>query len=444
MRRSAGRGRASGILEYMFDSVERGAEPRDVNDHCVGTDDGSAAGPGSALVRGRPVDDLDDDECLRLDTWIRREIARLEAWQLRVRDRYAQLRPPLPGDRNGAERGFSEFAGDELAAAAALAPAAASAQLARAVEVVQRLPATLAALEAGTIDFDRVKAMADVTHSLDASQAALVESRVLARGARPTCSAWRAAATRSVLAVDPDGAELRRRRRVRERGVSTRPLTDGLGQLSAVLPAEQLTAMYGRVDALARVTSGPDDDRGIGERRADVLFDLVMGEQRGPIATEVSVVMSLATLMGLSSAPGELAGYGPIPADLARELAHGSRSSWRRMVTDPLDGSVHEVGRRRYPSPAMARFVRARDRSCVFPGCAKPARDCDLDHTVARADGGQTEVGNTDPLCRHHHRLKHSGEWTLRQPISGLHLWTSRTGREYATEAEPYLDETTV
>ncbi|KQC36156.1 hypothetical protein UK82_22665 [Frankia sp. ACN1ag] len=390
---------------------------------------------------GRSVDDLSDDECLHMDGRIARELARLEAWRLRVRARFARLRPPLAGDREGAERGFSEFAGDEIAAVARSAPAAAGRQLELAVAVVDRLPETLAALESGEIDLDRVRAMADVTKSLDVSQARTVENRVLARGARASCPSFRAAVTRSVLAVDPDGADQRRRRRERDRHVRTRAKEDGMGELSALLPADRMVAVYRRIDALARDAGGPDDERSIGERRADVLVDLVMGERHGPVATEVSVVVSLATLMGLSTAPGELEGYGPIPAELARELAHGSRSSWRRIVTDPIDGSVLDVGDRRHPSPAMARFVRARDRTCVFPGCLKPARDCDLDHTTSRAEGGKTRVDNTDPLCRHHHRLKHAGIWILSQPVPGHHVWTSQTGHQFVSEPEPYLDE---
>lgn len=177
-----------------------------------------------------------------------------------------------------------------------------------------------------------------------------------------------------------------------------------MGELSAVLPADRMVAVYRRIDALARDAGGADDGRSIGERRADVLVDLVMGKRYGTTDTEVSVVMSLPTFMGLSTAPGELEGYGPIPAELAR-------------------------------------FACARVRTCVFPGCSRPARDCDLDHTKPYADGGETRVDNTDPLCRHHHRLKHAGSWTLSQPVPGHHVWTSQTGYQFVTEPQPYLDE---
>jgi len=48
--------------------------------------------------------------------------------------------------------------------------------------------------------------------------------------------------------------------------------------------------------------------------------------------------LPLGTALGLSDAPAELAGYGPIPADLARELA--ADATWRRILTDPVTGAV--------------------------------------------------------------------------------------------------------
>ena len=39
------------------------------------------------------------------------------------------------------------------------------------------------------------------------------------------------------------------------------------------------------------------------------------------------------------------------------------------------------------PSKALADFVRCRDLTCRWPGCDRPATDCDLDHTIPYADG---------------------------------------------------------
>lgn len=91
------------------------------------------------------------------------------------------------------------------------------------------------------------------------------------------------------------------------------------------------------------------------------------------------------------------------------------------------------------PGPPMIDFVRLRDPVCVFPGCRRPSRTCDLDHIVAYVspdDGGppgQTHPDHLAPLCRHHHRVKTHGRWTYRRRSDGSYLWISPSGRTHAT-----------
>jgi hypothetical protein len=200
-------------------------------------------------------------------------------------------------------------------------------QLDLAVTLSSRLPGTLAALEAGDIDLRRAKAVAAVTAPLSDEQAAAVETRVLAGGGRGSHETFRRAVRTAVLKVDPDGAEQRRQQQRRLRGVFYRPADDGLAEMTAVLPAEQATAIYQLVTNLARHAAGPDDPRSLDERRADVLVDLLLGAHRERVGTEIHVVVPVTTLLGMADHPGELAGYGPIPAGLARELADDPTST---------------------------------------------------------------------------------------------------------------------
>jgi len=90
---------------------------------------------------------------------------------------------------------------------------------------------------------------------------------------------------------------------------------------------------------------------------------------------------------------------------------------------------------RRYtPSEALAHYIRRRDRTCRFPGCNRPAIHTDLDHRHPHQAGGQTTADNLHCLCRHHHRLKHRGGWTVQPHPDTSHTWTSPTGRTYRTE----------
>ena len=134
--------------------------------------------------------------------------------------------------------------------------------------------------------------------------------------------------------------------------------------------------------------------------------------------------------------PAELAGYGVITGSQAIALA-ARDATWRRLLTDPATGELTDLSRHQYSPPAaLADHVRARDRQCVFPGCAVPAARCDLDHRVPYPRG-ETSVENLAALCRHHHRLKHRGGWTLRRRADGAHVWTSPQEREYLNPTIP-------
>ena len=112
-----------------------------------------------------------------------------------------------------------------------------------------------------------------------------------------------------------------------------------------------------------------------------------------------------------------------VPALTAWALAAGG--TWRRLVTDPVGGTVVDVGRTRYRPPAgLADLVRARDRACVFPTCQTPAERCDIDHLTAWSQGGTTSLDNLVVLCEAHHRLKHTPGWALtRDQAGGILSW---------------------
>ncbi len=133
-----------------------------------------------------------------------------------------------------------------------------------------------------------------------------------------------------------------------------------------------------------------------------------------------------------SDQPGDLAGHGPIPASMARRLAADGRC--RRVLTDPATGTIiHIAPTAGYtPSAALAGLVRARDRTCRFPGCRQPAHRCDLDH-VTPWPAGPTSGANLFALCRHHHRLKHHTGWHVTIDDHATATWTSPTGHRYRT-----------
>ncbi|HZC25381.1 MAG TPA: HNH endonuclease [Actinopolymorphaceae bacterium] len=153
----------------------------------------------------------------------------------------------------------------------------------------------------------------------------------------------------------------------------------------------------------------------------------------------VQLTVPISTLMGLAEMPGDLAGWGPVIADIARQFVHDHTSGqWRWVVTDPQTGTVigADVTRRR-PTAAQRRRAQAQSPRCRFVGCRMPAAHSDIDHIVRYADGGPTDEDNLGPLCRHDHRLKDQGGWTLHLPRPGTAQWTSPLGHTYLVHTEP-------
>ncbi|MCQ1988240.1 HNH endonuclease signature motif containing protein [Arthrobacter sp. zg-Y844] len=152
---------------------------------------------------------------------------------------------------------------------------------------------------------------------------------------------------------------------------------------------------------------------------------------------EIMVLINAETLFGADEQPAELHGYGPISAEAARRLARNA-TRWTGLVQDPRTGEILGVGRRRKVPAGLARWLRARDGTCRFPGCRVSTANSDIDHTTDWAKGGPTDHRNLEHLCRRHHRFKTLGFWKACQPTPGVIEWTSPTGRIYRTE--PFLE----
>jgi Domain of unknown function (DUF222) len=379
-------------------------------------------------------------------------------------------------------RNDPEFVEDEIAAELRLSRPAAAHRLALALDL-DRLPAVTTGLAAGRLDLPKAKAITEAIQTLSRPTAADLAGQAIPHAAEHTVGQLRAWLRRAVLAADPAAAQTRHELAVAERRVTLTPQPDGMAELWALLPADDAARAYTALDTCARDSTTPHDPRSADARRADALIDLLAGQRTAP-PTTIHVTVPLATLIaahsnittpgtpttgasapttgapttgapttGASTAgragpagagptssgkvgeivgeqPGQIPGIGPIPAAMARRLA--ADGVWRWLATSP-DGTITAAGTRAYrPPPALATLIRGRDQTCRFPGCRQPAHRCDLDHTT-RHPHGATTPDNLAALCRHHHRLKHQTDWTVRQHPDGRLTWTSPTGRTYTT-----------
>ena len=199
-------------------------------------------------------------------------------------------------------------------------------------------------------------------------------------------------------------------------------LTDGDGDDEAGVLRRMLTAPPAPVPSCACGSSGrsPADLEGPWYRPSEGVIDA------GPSLRSEAVPF--------------LSGYGPITPATARALAAGG--IWRRLVTDPVSDQLLDLGHTRYrPSAALADHLRARDDSCVRPGCLAPARECQLDHTqpwdhADPGEGGPTSPANLGPLCHRDHQTKTHGDFHLQQSAPGVFEWQTPTGHRYRRNAD--------
>jgi len=307
-------------------------------------------------------------------------------------------------------------------------------------ELTERLPDTFAALQSGRIDLAKARALAEVTRPLPVDKARTVEEKVLPKAEGRLLAQVRASARYHLGRVDPDGVEERRQQAKADRRAWFDLHDDGAGELCLSGPAERLYQAWILIDTLARRIRAAGDDRTLDAIRHDLTLDLILGKSNQRIKVHVYLHLPAPTAMGTSNDPGILAGYGPVTAQAARELATQD-ATWKRIFYDPITSVIKDLDRRTYRPPAsLAEYVRVRDHTCVGPGCSKPAQNCQIDHTLAWAEGGCTCADNLDPLCMRCHRLKHLCGWFLFQSHPGKFLWKSPVGQIHEHLPEPILD----
>jgi len=344
---------------------------------------------------------------------------------------------------------------DEIAARLSISSGSASFRLGLALALADGLTATGAALAAGDIDVQKAHSIADGCRYLDPATAVEVEAIVLARAADQTNAQVKKAVRKAAINADPVAAQTRHVAAKNERGVWLTPLDDDMAEVRAVLAAADALKVYNVVSAAAlsaKLTGG--ETRTSAQLRADFLLApfteaIATGELAGVIPTplvfgsrgcgEANLTVPASVIMGVSNAPGDLVGYGPITAEVSKELARDR--VLRRIVTNPVDGSFLAADSHTYrPNAVLRRHIQLRDGTCRFKTCDRPAVTCDIDHSKPHPVGRTCEA-NTGPFCKRHHIFKHLLDGALahlKQPNPGTFVWTMPTGHVY-TKTPPAI-----
>jgi hypothetical protein len=270
-----------------------------------------------------------------------------------------------------------------------------------------------------------------------------VSDTALERASTQTTGQLRARIQKLIITADPAAAKDRYEKKLTERMVICEPTDAGTANIYGLdLPADEANAAMSRINRLAHHAKRNGDRRGIDQIRADIFLDLLTGTHHhygsGGEQTVAEIRAQLPTLMGLDDHPGEIPGWGPVIADVTRQLiGNADKAEWLFAIEH--QGQLLDViTTKRRPTAAQKRIVETRDPTCVFPGCRMPARQSDLDHQNPWALTHQTRTSRLEPLCRHHHQLKHQS-WKLEEHPTrpGYHTWTSPLGHTYTTGPDP-------
>jgi len=415
------------IIEHMFDTVLEDVLPPRIDE----MQPGAAAG---AMLAAVEVGRLSAHDLVTVLGSMQRQISHLQAQlyatMAEIADRADQFEYP-----DGTDLGW-DAATVEIGTALHLTRRSAETELGLAAGL-RRLRRVWNALLRGSIDRSRARVIVEGTAHLDETTARRVVDAVIDDAATLTTGQLTARLRRCCIEVDPDSARDRYEETLQQRRLVVEASPSGTAHLLGLdLPPDRVMAIGERVDRLAASLRRAGDSRTMDQLRADVYLDLLSGCQPDRRGGVVELRVDLATLSGLSQAPGELAGYGPVIADIARQVAEAHRGGeWRFSITDPDTGlALHDGTTRRRPTAAQRRTVEARDRTCIFPGCRIPARRCDLDHRTRWSQHRSTCRAGLDALCRYHHNtVRHRIGWTHQPLPDGDHLWTSPLGHRYTT-----------
>ena len=345
--------------------------------------------------------------------------------------------PSNPGDLPVRSDEFFEYTADEVRGALVWTRRAAAVAVDYAFEMMVRFPQIGRALSEGAIDLSRARVIVNEVSGLTESESVVVIDRILTIAPELTTGQIRSRMRRLCIDADPEAAQKRYESGVEARQVTAQPRPEGTADLCGEnLESDRVAAIMSRINEMARRLRRQGDPRTMDQIKADLFVELLEGRHDGERAGQsqlVDIRVDLDTLVGLNDRSGEIPGWGPVIADIARQaIERQPDGQWRIAVSDPDTGAVRWDGTtRRRPTSLQRRHVEARLQECSHPRCRMPAHRCDIDHIDPYAEGGPSIIYNYQPVCRHDHMLKTLGIWRIDRDPNGRPVWISPHGHRY-------------
>jgi len=293
------------------------------------------------------------------------------------------------------------------------------------------------AFEQGRIGSAHIDAVARATHQLTEDEKAKLASRSdwlnnVATHATPDNFAR--AVKSEVERIHADGGVTRLERQRRD--ASLRHWIDresGMFHIAGRLDPENGLRVIGKLDNTverlfhaALPDTCPTDDRKHGHLNALAFLELIdAASLNAPLTAgamisspharaEVSVVIDLHTLRsGLHEHSFVRTGHdAELPLETIRRMACEAEII---PVVLNSKGVVIDIGRAsRLATRYQRKAIEAMYSHCAIPDCKVPIAQCQPHHIAYWRDDGPTNMNNLVPLCPHHHRNVHEGNWRLK------------------------------
>ncbi|WP_435744893.1 DUF222 domain-containing protein [Microbacterium sp. PMB16] len=275
----------------------------------------------------------------------------------------------------------------------------------------------------------------------DAATAVIARVDVAAAAWVLTCpsAAFRRRVKKLIDAVSGDLAARRHTRAMADRKVVHAPAGDGMSWISALVPTHEAVAIFGRLTATAK---NLQKDKREGRTRDQIRTDLFIGWLKGTgtptaVKTKIFVTVPVQLLAGqpVPIEQASIVGGDTLDPLSARQLFLEAKT-FRRLITDPVDGVFIDMDRRTYrPTKAQRDWITVRHGTCSRDGCSRLAVDADIDHDRPWARGGETNLANLRPLCPRDHAHRHRTRAVFRTRPDRTVEVTTPTG--FVSDAPP-------
>ena len=335
----------------------------------------------------------------------------------------------------------SEFCVAEFAVAVGLPTETGKEYLGEAVELRYRLPKTWKRVTAGELPAWRARRIARETIGLSVQAAGFVDDNVSPYAHRIRPAEVDRLVADAIGRFMPAEAERQRRQAADGRYFAiehTQVSFAGTSRIHGELDLADALDLETRVAHEAAVLAACGSEETLDVRRSQAMGQIARHQTsldlQAPDTDDRPAARQTVVHVHLSPdgpfARVEARGRRLVTADQVREWLH---TPLTQVIVKPVIDLADHLHVDQYEVPdRLADQAAARDLTCVFPWCSRPAKDCDDDHVIPYAEGGPTASDNLAPLCRRHHRLKthHSGwGYTVLEP--GSYLWSSPRGYQF-------------